>query len=158
MRDSLATHPAFGRDADAVPHRAATSLPVRDIMSHPPVHIDVGATLGEAQAAMLEVRFHHLLVYDAERFVGVLSDRDLLAHVSPNLGTLAERRGETDTLKRRVFHATSYAPVTATPDASASEAATLMLHHGISCLPISSATGRIIGVVTTHDLIHLLVH
>lgn len=158
MRDALATHPAFGRDAATAPHRAAMSLPVREIMSHPPNRIDVEATLGEAQAAMLDGGFHPLLAYDAERFVGVVSDRDLLVHLSPNLGTPAERRGDTDTLKQCVFHATSYAPITARPDASVSEAATLMLHHGISCLPIRSATGRIVGVVTTHDLIHLLVH
>ncbi len=158
MRDSLATHPAFGRAAGAVPYRAAESLPVRDVMSQPPIRIDVGTTLGEAQAAMIKGSFHHLLVYDAEHFVGVLSDRDLLAHLSPYLGTLAERRGDTDTLRRRVFHATSYAPITATPDAPVSEAARLMLHHGISCLPIRGATGRIVGVVTSHDLIRLLIH
>ncbi|HXQ54128.1 MAG TPA: CBS domain-containing protein [Stellaceae bacterium] len=50
-----------------------------------------------------------------------------------------------DVMKHRV--------VTVGPEATIAEAAKLMLHHGISGLPVVSATGALVGMVTEGDLL-----
>lgn len=45
------------------------------------------------------------------------------------------------------------APVTVLPTATLAEAASLMLQHGVSCLPVVNAEGGIEGVITETDFI-----
>ena len=61
--------------------------------------------------------------------VRVLSDRNLLSHTSPHLGTLAERRADTETLHRRVCYAASFRPITVPRGASVASASALLLRH-----------------------------
>ena len=39
------------------------------------------------------------------------------------------------------------------PDASAAEAARRMMEHRISCLPVIDADARLIGIITSRDLL-----
>ena len=86
--------------------------PVSGVMSRALLRIDLDATLEETRDLLAAYGVHHLLVFESERLVGVIYDRDVLSHTSPNIGTMAERRDDTETLRRRVFHAASYKPVT----------------------------------------------
>ncbi len=43
--------------------------------------------------------------------------------------------------------------ITVAPDASLAEAAKLMLNHKISGLPVVDAAGRVVGIVSEHDLL-----
>ena len=86
----------------------------------------------------------------------MLSDRDLLQQLGPNIGTLAETSRDSGTLKRRVLRATTYRPMTIQPSAPILDAAALLLRHLISCLPVQAAGGSIVGVVTTRDLLRAL--
>lgn len=143
-----------GADSNLPPCDANT--PVRAVMSGNLQFVDVETTLGEARDRMTRAGVHHLLVYNDRRLVAVLSDRDLLAHLSPKLGTLSEKRSDTSTLLRRVFQAASYQPVTIPAGASVTAAAGIILRHRISCLPVTNARGRVIGVVTSRDLLKAL--
>lgn len=130
---------------------------VREIMSRVPVSISIDATLREAQATMASLHIHHLLVYEDARLVGILSDRDILRHLSANLGTLAEQRRDTETLRRKVFHATTYRPQTVPPNTPLAEAAAILLGRDFSCLPVCNAAGEAVGIITTRDLLRGLV-
>ena len=152
---------AFPGGSRAAPVDGATlwynaRTPVNEIMSRPPVTISLDATLGEARDLMVRRRVHHLLVFENSTFLGVLSDQDLLQHLSSNIGTLAETSRDSGTLKRRVLRATTYRPVTIQPSAPILDAAALLLRHQISCLPVQAAGGSIVGVVTTRDLLRAL--
>ena len=156
MRDALAPHPAYTRGDTHAPRWQARSLPVRDVMSAPPVAIDVDATLAEAQHTMQERGADHLLVFGDDpvhgekQLVGLLSDHDLVRYIDP-----AVTHDDSETLRGRVYGAVSFVPIKVGPEAPVSDAAALMLHHEISCLPVCTARGRVVGVVTSNDLIHL---
>jgi acetoin utilization protein AcuB len=123
------------------------------IMTPHPLTIEANASLFEARDLLQRHRVHHLLVVDRGRVVAVLSDRDLLRAMSPFLGTIGEQQRDSHTLMRPVFQLATYHPVTVRTDASVYEAAALLLEHGISCLPVVSPSGDVVGVVTSRDLV-----
>jgi len=73
--------------------------------------------------------------------VGILSDRDLLKH-TPGTSCGA---------------AMTAAPVTCSSNASVSQVAQLMLEHRIDSIPIVGYSGVLTGLVTSTDLLALLV-
>ena len=128
-------------------------LTVEQIMSSPVITIDAGATLCETQYLLERHHIHHLLVEYDGKLVGVVSDRDVLRHLSPFVGTLSERVRDANTLLRRAFQFASYHPITVERDAAVTEAAWLLLSRNISCLPVVDDESRAIGILTTRDLL-----
>jgi CBS domain-containing protein len=55
---------------------------VADIMTRSVVSVDVNDTLQRIHAIFEESKFHHVIVTDEGRIVGVVSDRDLLKNLS----------------------------------------------------------------------------
>jgi acetoin utilization protein AcuB len=127
---------------------------VADIMTTPPVTIPMDATMETVRAIFDERRFHHLVVVDPQgRAVGVLSDRDLLATVSPFVGKMAERPADLASLQRRAHQVMSRPLMAARRATSLRAAARVMLDRRVSCLPVLDAGGRCIGIVTIRDLV-----
>jgi len=102
------------------------------------------------------VRFHHLMVMEGGRLVGVISDRDLLKSLSPFIHTQSARERDERTLDKRVHQIMSRKPVTAAPDVPVAVAARMMVDHNISCLPILE-NGKLEGIVTWKDLLRHVV-
>ena len=96
--------------------------------------------------------FRHLLVVNAERLVGVLSDRDLLKCISPNIGTLAEETRDTQTLNTKVHQVMSRQLITLTEEASVKEAIKLFNNNRISCIPIIGKDHKPVGIVSWRDI------
>lgn len=129
-------------------------MTLADIMHHPVVTIDMDSTLERVRDIFDEQSFHHLVVEDAGRIVGVISDRDLLRHLSPFVGTeWAERRQDTQTLGRKVHQIMHRAVITASSETTADDAARLMISRSISCLPVVDGEGTLQGIITVHDLL-----
>lgn len=114
----------------------STAVMTRDVVVVAP-----GVTVGGAAAMMKKRHIRHLPVVEGRRLIGIISDRDLLAHASEL--TCAE--------------VMTPAPVTCAPGASVSRVAGLMLEHRIDSVPIVDAVGRLVGLVTSTDLLGLLV-
>ncbi len=56
----------------------AETTPVREIMNHPLITIDLDQNAKDANDLMAEKRIRHLLVTDRGKIVGILSVRDLV--------------------------------------------------------------------------------
>lgn len=98
--------------------------------------------------------FHHLVVMNRGRVEGVISDRDLLKHVSPFIGrTLMEREQDVNTLKKRAHQIMTRKPIVALNTMSASDAARLLLASRVSCLPVVDERQRLVGIVSWRDLL-----
>jgi acetoin utilization protein AcuB len=125
-----------------------------DIMTRSVVTVHMDDTLQRIQEIFEESRFHHLLVTDEGRVVGVISDRDLLKHLSPFTGNvLMERKQDLNLLKRKAHQIMHRKPVTASPDMSVVDATDLVLRERLSCLPVVTPQRRVCGVVTWRDLL-----
>ena len=133
------------------------SAHLRQIMSPHVVTVAMDDTLRVVRQLFEQHRFHHLLVVDGRRLVGVISDRDLLRHVSPFVGReFAERAQDAATLNKRAHQIMTRAPIFARPDATISEGIGLILEHRISCLPVVDEQSHPIGIVTWRDLLKAL--
>lgn len=90
--------------------------------------------------------FRHLLVTEAGRLVGVISDRDVIRCLGP--GDAPQR----DALARiTAAEIMSADLVTVGPEMPLEKAAVMMLEEGISCLPVVW-DGTLLGILTNTDL------
>jgi nucleotide-binding universal stress UspA family protein len=96
-------------------------------------------TLKRAHALMVEAGVRHLPVVDGTRLVGMLSDRDLGAHVGHFAHT-------------RVNAAMTADPATAAPDTTVEDAARVMLARKVRALPVVERQ-RVVGVLSSTDIL-----
>ena len=120
------------------------------------VTIEMDDSLEVVRDIFKKVRFHHLLVVDNDRLVGIISDRDMLKAVSPFVGTMSETTRDRATLNKRAHQIMSHHPVTVRSSCTLQEAAELMLARGVSCLPITTVGGEVLGIVTWKDVLRAI--
>lgn len=94
-----------------------------------------------ARETMRTRRIRHLVVTDRARVVGVLSERDLGRSAEPCPGTVSDLM--------------TTPAVTTLATTTVREAANLLRGRTIGCLPILE-DGKLVGIVTTTDLLELL--
>ena len=66
------------------------------------VSIDLDRTLADVKRIFERTSFHHLLITQMDRLVGVVSDRDYLKAITPRVGSLDETEADRLILKRHV--------------------------------------------------------
>lgn len=132
------------------------STPIRDIMSAPVSTISMDDSILSAKALFDRRRFHHAVVLEHRRVVGVVSDRDILKAISPFVGNeMMERPQDAETLTKHVHQIMTRALVTIGQDETAGEAAKKMLRERVSCLPVVDGRGAPLGIVTLRDIVAL---
>ena len=135
----------------------STHLPtVGSIMSRHVVTATMDDTLATIQELFKEHRFHHLLVVEQRKLVGVISDRDLLKAISPNIGTLSETDRDRATLNKRAHQIMSRNPIAATAITPIEAAAKLMIEKKVSCLPITTEENTLVGILSWKDIMKAL--
>jgi acetoin utilization protein AcuB len=132
---------------------ATTTRSIEELMTANVVTVEMDDSLEAIRNIFKKVQFHHLLVVDESKLVGVISDRDVLKAISPSVGTMSETDRDRATLKKRAHQIMSYQPVTVLPSCTLQEAAQLMLIRKVSCLPVVTDDGMIQGVVTWKDVV-----
>jgi len=100
-----------------------------------------------ARKIMERSRIRHLPVVKQGRLVGILSDRDLMRFETDDLDEIPTLVGE----------AMTAAPITCSTSTTVSRAAQIMIEHKIDSLPVVDPSGNLVGLVTSSDLLHLLV-
>ena len=128
-------------------------MSVERIMSRRVVSVEPDDSLREIKLILDKTPFHHLLVKSHERLVGVISDRDLLAAISPYAGQPAETARDAATLNKRAHQIMTRHPRTVTPGTSLQEAVTTLLDGPGGCLPVIDPDGRPVGIITWRDLL-----
>ena len=98
---------------------------IGEIMTARVVTIEMDDSLEVIRDIFRKVRFHHLLVVDNEKLVGVISDRDVLKAISPYVGTMSETNRDHATLNKRAHQIMSHYPVTVRQFCPLQEAARL---------------------------------
>ncbi len=96
--------------------------------------------------------FHHLLVVEDDRLVGVVSDRDYLKAISPFLDSVTERIRDRATLDKRVHQVMSRDPITLKANDTMVKAIELFNQHKISCLPVLDEHDKPIGIISWRDI------
>lgn len=126
---------------------------LRNLMTSRVVTVEIDDPLEAVKKIFDSVKFHHLLVVEAGKLCGVISDRDLLRALSPYIGTRSESARDAATLKKRVHQIMTRKPVTLPPEATLGDAVKVFLEHRVSCIPVVDATFKPIGIVSWRDLL-----
>jgi CBS domain-containing protein len=93
----------------------------------------------EAAERMRSSRMRHLVVVRGREIRGVVSDRDVVGAEDRTVGDLMVED-----------------PVLASPDDTLRRAANLLRGRRVGCLPVVDGRGRLVGIVTTTDILDLV--
>lgn len=127
-----------------------------NLMSKKPVSVSPDDSLIVVKEIFDQVRFHHLLVVEQGKLLGVISDRDLFKALSPNIGTAAETLKDLATLKKKVHQVMHRQPFCLQADAKVMDAIHLFNTKNVSCIPIVDALQRPLGILSWRDIIKAL--
>jgi len=131
-------------------------MSVQNIMSKRVVTVEMDDKLSTVKEIFDRLHFHHVLVVEEGKLIGVVSDRDLLKALSPNLGTSTESYKDLATLNKRAHQIMSRDPITLLPEASVGEAMDVFNTHRISCIPIIDKENRPVGILSWRDILKAL--
>jgi CBS domain-containing protein len=114
---------------------------VGEIMTSDVLTVDPSDTIGETAQQMVERGVSSAVVSDYGTLIGIVTERDLTRAVA----------GRVHTSEARVREWMTSDPITLSPDASADEAAKIMLDNGFRHVPIVQ-DGRAVGIVSIRDV------
>jgi acetoin utilization protein AcuB len=128
-------------------------MQVSKIMSHPIDLVKMDDSLAHVKN-LFELRgFHHLLVVENGALVGVISDRDLLKAISPNLGGPSETNKDMMCLNKRVHQIMTRKPIVINANNSLFTAVKLFNRNTVSCLPVVDDNGKPVGIISWRDIL-----
>lgn len=125
-------------------------------MSTSVVTVKMDYSLKKIKSIFDKTHFHHLLVIDGRKLFGVISDRDLLEAISPNIGTVSATNKDIATLNKKVHQIMSRNPLTLKPDANIYDAISIFNRNDISCIPIVDDEFHPTGIVSWRDILKAL--
>lgn len=127
--------------------------PITKIMTPDPVSVHAGMALSEARTKMVEVGSHHIPVVSGKKLIGILTSTDLM-RVSYQDDTVHNDAVLDHTLSiEKVMHTD---PVTISSTATVRKAAELLSAGTFHSLPVVEGSGKLVGIVTSTDLIQYL--
>ncbi len=127
-------------------------MQISQIMSTKPVSVSLDDHLDVVKDIFDNAKFHHILVVDEGKLFGVISDRDLLKAISPNIGTNRYTARDLETLDQPVHRIVTRKPLTLTPDATVDDAVEIFNNNRISCIPIVDSEDVAVGIVSWRDI------
>jgi CBS domain-containing membrane protein len=133
---------------------------VADIMTKDVLFLQEEDNLSQIGQTMDRFSLRHLPVVDRGRLVGLVTHRDVLRLAVSELSDNDQFRQER---QRRLVENTFVAkimtrrPRTVFPDTPVLEAAEILVESKFGCLPVVDSQGNLVGIVTEHDFLKLLV-
>lgn len=131
-------------------------MKVEQLMTLEVVSVEQNDQLSLVKEIFAKRKFHHLLVVEDNKLIGVLSDRDLFKALSPNLGTTEETSEDIDSLRKRVKDIMSHKLFVLQTDSNIYDAIDLFNNQNISCIPIVDDEYRPVGILTWRDILREL--
>ncbi len=130
---------------------------VTKLMSKKVVTVEMNDPISKVKDIFEETQFHHLLVVEKRKLLGVISDRDLLKSISPNVDTLAATTKDLATLNKRVHQIMTRKPIFLYETATVLDAIEVFNQNKISCIPIVNGEDQPTGILSWRDIMQALV-
>ncbi|OGQ95572.1 MAG: hypothetical protein A2521_07780 [Deltaproteobacteria bacterium RIFOXYD12_FULL_57_12] len=130
-------------------------LTVRDVMTTEVFVLQATQTLALVRSLMKNKHIRHVPIVDGQdRFVGLLTHRDLLAQTISMLAEIDE--AEQEYLDRNIYivNVMKTDVVTANSDMDLVSAIHVLLEHKYGCLPVVD-NEKLVGIVTEADFLRL---
>lgn len=121
------------------------------------VTVDINDSMQDAMTLMKEHKVALLPVLRRDQLVGVVTDRDLKRASASDATTLDIHELIYLLSKIKIGEIMSKSPVTVPPDYTIEEAASVLLKHDISGVPVVDKEGRVLGLVTKQEMFKALI-
>jgi acetoin utilization protein AcuB len=131
-------------------------MTVTELMTPSPITIGPNTPVLEARQLMIQKRIRHLLVAEAGKLLGIVTDRDIRLNLPSPATSLSVWEVNYLLARMTVESAMTTSVVVISPRHDAKEAASLMLDHKIGALPVVDG-GRLVGIITETDLLRAFV-
>ncbi|MFL0796783.1 MAG: CBS domain-containing protein [Cellvibrionaceae bacterium] len=131
-------------------------MKIKNLMSNKLITVKLDDDLAKIKEIFDNSNFHHLLVIENTKLFGVISDRDLLKSISPNVDTIAATEKDLFSLNKRAHQIMTRNPITINEDAAITEAVQLFNSNNISCIPVIDKNQKPVGIISWRDIIRLL--
>lgn len=131
-------------------------MAVSQIMRSNLITLDMDDTLADAKGLFEHHDMHHILITDNGKLTGVMTDGDLLQHLSPTIGTRKETPQDGFILNKKVHLIMSRDVIKASADITLNEAVLIFYDHQISCIPVVDENDHPVGIITWRDIIKVI--
>ncbi len=129
---------------------------VTEIMTKRLVTVSMDDNLKLIKQIFSKTHFHHLLVVESDKLLGIISDRDLFKSLSPNLGKVSETEKDVATLNKRAHQIMTRKPISLTTEANIYDAISVFNRSSVSCLPILDDNNKPVGILSWRDIFRVL--
>ena len=125
---------------------------VKSIMSADAVTVEMDDSLSIIKEIFDNTNFHHLLVVEESKLLGVISDRDLLKSLSPNVDSITASDKDLAPLNKRAHQIMTRKPLAIHECASIKGALDLFNNNTISCIPVVNRDNEPVGIISWRDI------
>jgi len=132
-------------------------MAISKIMKSQVVAVDMDHTIRRVNELFASNEFHHLLVLEDNKLVGIISDRDLFKSLSPRIGTPAETLQDTALLNKKAHQIMTRNPIVINQKAAVQDAIEIFNQNKISCIPVVNDEHIPVGILSWRDIMKLLV-
>lgn len=132
-------------------------MAISKIMKSQVVAVDMDHTIRRVNELFASNEFHHLLVLEDNKLVGIISDRDLFKSLSPRIGTPAETLQDTALLNKKAHQIMTRNPIVINQKAAVQDAIEIFNQNKISCIPVVNDEHIPVGILSWRDIMRLLV-
>jgi CBS domain-containing protein len=129
-----------------------------EIMSHPVITLADNISWEDASQKFKQYKFHHFPIVNAdEQLIGMVSDRDMLAHATIHqMETILLHRMETIVLDPLSTLMTR-SVVTASPKTNIRDICRVMFNQYIGAMPITNGNDDLLGIITRSDILRTII-
>ena len=127
-------------------------MKVRELMTGAPITVSPDTPVFDARQTMVKERIRHLLVTDAGRLVGIITDRDIRLNLPSQATSLSMWEVNYLLAKLTVSKVMTKSVIIVGPDQEAADAARLLLEHKIGALPVLDGE-HLLGILTETDVL-----
>ena len=131
-------------------------MTVTELMTPSPITTGPDTPVLEARQLMIQKRIRHLLVAEAGKLLGIVTDRDIRLNLPSPATSLSVWEVNYLLARMTVESAMTTSLIVVSPRHDAKEAASLMIDHKIGALPVVDG-GRLVGIITETDLLRAFV-
>jgi acetoin utilization protein AcuB len=131
------------------------NLLVRDFMTSPAASIEADSRLLDAALAMRRCGFRHLPIVRGEKLVGIITDRDINRYAPSLLGNISQEEYNAIFENTPLERVMTRDPLFTTPETPIGKVVAELHNRKLGCMPVVEGE-RLVGIVTTTDLLRLL--
>ena len=138
------------------------STPIENVMQRCIVHLHPGESIHKAEEIFRQYDIHHIPIVKLEKIVGIVSLGDVLYTRGQDYAQFTKMR---QVLNMRVMNdqltvgeIMTEHPISMKAHDSVTVAIELMLKHRINCIPVVDEHEKLLGLVTTYDILTFIHH